>query len=180
MKISCWCSHIDVFRLWRQYVYTLEWFCVGLNQFGTNGVNMAKTHTEMKEKKKGRQTVVFRLWSWPSVGVAHLIMTLPQCNNYETWCHRWRMLNTPIASRDILKPATVFRLWSCSMAGIMYHRDWHLWKLYNSGWVNAIPKNSESLHSPGWRIAFLSFVDVNQSNTIGYVGWDARHENTMR
>ena len=64
MEILCWCSHIDVFRLWRQYVYTFEWFCVGLNQVATNGVNMAMAHTEIKGKKnKEHQTDVFRLWS---------------------------------------------------------------------------------------------------------------------
>ena len=64
MEILCWCSHIDVFRLWRQFVYTFEWFCVRLNPFATNGVNMATTHTKMKERKNNEyQTVVFRLWS---------------------------------------------------------------------------------------------------------------------
>ena len=64
MEISCWCSHIDVFRLWHQYAYTFEWFCVGLNQFATNGVNMAMAHTNIKERKNNEhQTDVFRLWS---------------------------------------------------------------------------------------------------------------------
>ena len=56
MEILCWCSHIDVFRLWHQYVYTFEWFCVGLNKFTTNGVNMAMTHTKIKEKKRKKST----------------------------------------------------------------------------------------------------------------------------